>query len=366
MKNGKFLDDDLQNVTFWEKGRYLTSNGESEIAIAGDGAADWDSTQYNMILVNKTNTFIKYHLQKMPGKPFFTYVALGSVHKPHTPANKYSDGTQLKGQYPTAHMDVLHEVDKVVGSLVDHLKYQGVLNNTIIVFSSDNGGLGHRITNSSKYGHHSNGPLRGNKGSIHEGGHTIPMILRWDGGLIPKGEKRSHLIGLNDLFATLTDMVGIQKPSRQAVDSISFAKYVFNETNQIGLREYFGIWKHRFSTPEMLAAALRKGSLKLEYNFRTKKSKLFDLSQDQSEENDISSQNELLVNEMKQILRQIGPCVDRGGKFKVTHRRNPNATKTCRYMAKKKSRCKKFSPDAKINCGKTCSSSLTACSYLVE
>ena len=361
MRNGKFLDDDLQNVTFWEKGTYVTPKGESETLKSGDGAVDWDSTQYNMILVKKTKSFINFHLKKMPDKPFFTYVALGSVHVPHTPANEYLDGTPLNGQYPSKHMDVLNEMDKVIGSLVDHLKSHGVLDYTIIVFASDNGGLTGKKVN--EYGHLSNGPLRGRKGSIWEGGHTIPMILRWDNGLVPKGEKRSRLVGLSDLFTTLTDMVGIEKPSSQAVDSVSFANYLFNETNQNGLREYLGIWQVKGNIPRL--SALRKGSMKLVYNHTTKSSKLYDLSQDQSEEKDISAQNEVLVNEMKQTLRQIGPCVDRKRRFKVNLPWNPNARRKCSWFAKKKSRCN-LSIDAKTNCGKTCATSSYACISLVE
>ena len=315
-----------------------------------------------MILVNKTNTFINKHLEKMPDKPFFTYVALGSVHVPHTPANEYSDGTLLKGQYQTGHMDVLNEMDKVVGSLVDHLKSQGVLNNTIIVFASDNGGLGGDIS-SEEYGHVSNGPLRGYKGMIYEGGHTIPMIFRWDNGLVPKEEKRSRLVGLSDLFATLTDMVGIQKPGSQAIDSISFANYLFDETNQYGLREHFGIWRAYSHIQQF--SALRKGSMKLVYNHESRMSELYDLSKDQSEQTDISAQNEVLVNEMKQILRQIGPCVDRKGRFKVNVRWNPNFTTSCAWFARERSRCR-WSPDAKFNCGKTCASSSNACLSLVD
>ena len=259
-------------------------------------------------------------------------------------------------------MDVLYEMDKAIGSLVDHLRSQSVLNNTIIVFASDNCGLGGRF-GSEEYGHVSNGPLRGIKGSIWEGGHTIPMILRWNNGLVPKGEKRSHLVGLSDLFATLTDLVGIQKPSSQAVDSISFANYIFNETNQYDLRDHFGIWRVQGDKPKF--SALRKGSMKLVYNHETKKSELYDLSQDQSEKNDLSAQNEALVNKMKKNLRRIGPCMDKKGKFRVELQGKPNPTRICSWFAKKKSRCK-LTPDAKTNCGKSCASSLYACVSLVE
>ncbi len=73
---------------------------------------------YNKILVKETSRFINDHLEDRSEDPFFAYVALGSVHIPHSPPTMYSDGSPIAGEYPTAHMDLLVELDKVFGSLV--------------------------------------------------------------------------------------------------------------------------------------------------------------------------------------------------------------------------------------------------------
>lgn len=360
LRNGRFEDKDLRNITVWEAGNYVTPNGMSTILKSGDGAPDWESTQYNQIVVNETKAFVEEQIELRPEQPFFTYVALGAVHKPHTPAYKYMDGTPLEGQHPSKHMDVLKEVDKVVGSLTDHLRDQGVLENTIVIFTSDNGGLGV----SRRYGQLSNGPLRENKGSIYEGGHTIPMIMRWDNGLIPKGEKRSHLVGLSDVFATLTDLVGIPKPRSQAVDSISFADYVLHK-NKNGLRKHFGIW--RYIRTDHTHSALRWRSMKLVYDHETNKSELYDLSNDLSEKTDISEQKKWYVKKMKEHLLQIGPCIDRPGRFDVKLR-DSKATvqRSCAWFGRQKQRCG-WSHDARIYCGKSCASyEKVACTNLVE
>ena len=125
-----------------------------------------------MLLVNETARFLDDHEANRNGDPFFAFVALGNVHIPHSPPNKYLDGSRVAGQHATGHMDVLLEMDKVMGSLNQLLEERNMENDTIVVFTSDNGGLGGKW-GSRDYGHNSHGPLRGAKGQIWEGGHRI-------------------------------------------------------------------------------------------------------------------------------------------------------------------------------------------------
>ena len=110
------------------------------------------------------------------------------------------------------------------------------MRDTILIFTSDNGGLSNIATSSETIaGHVSNGPLRGHKADIFEGGHRVPMIIKWKGH-IDKGQSRSHMVGLNDLYATLCDLVGIEVPVGQAQDSVtSFADYIYDGNNTDGL-----------------------------------------------------------------------------------------------------------------------------------
>lgn len=314
-----------------------------------------------MILVNETESFVKTHLSRRSDDPFFTYVALGSVHAPHSPQFKYLDGSRVHRKYPGLHMDLLGEMDKVVGSLVQILEDNGVLNDTIIVFTSDNGGLGKSV----KFGHTPSGPLRGQKGSVYEGGHRVPFIMRWDNGNLPKGEKRQHLIGLNDLYATILEYAGITKPRIQGNDSISFAKYAQNQNMKMGLRKELGFWlyqqgKHTYS-------ALRDRSMKLVYNHLDKKSELYDLSNDLFETTDISSNHTDLVLQMKSRLLQLGPCQNRPGKFRIKfNHSNVTMAKNCGWVSKKwQQRC--YLPEAVLHCAKTCrTGGRKACASLVE
>ncbi len=159
LRDGKF--EDLTNITNWVYGTYSMPFGQSIIPRPADGSPTWDSTAYNMMLVNETARFVDDHLENRPEDPFFAYVALGAVHVPHSPPDKYMDGTDIAGEYGTAHMDLLAEMDLTVGSIIQHLEDRGVLGDTIVVFTSDNGGLGQRTTGSNAFGHDSSGPLRG-------------------------------------------------------------------------------------------------------------------------------------------------------------------------------------------------------------
>ena len=99
------------------------------------------STAYNQVVVNETLEFIENHVENSPHQPFFAYAALGAVHLPHSPPDRYLDGSLIKGMYPTPHMDLLLEVDMAVGSLVNAIEAKGIASDTIIIFTSDNGGL---------------------------------------------------------------------------------------------------------------------------------------------------------------------------------------------------------------------------------
>lgn len=134
------LQTKIADVKFWNKGSYNQPKGESIIQREGEGDPDWDSTAYNQNVVEDTIAFIDKQVKNNPNKPFMSYVSLGAVHGPHSPPDTYLDGTPIKGKYPTPHMDMLLEMDLAVGSLVDAIDSRGIASNTIIIFTSDNGG----------------------------------------------------------------------------------------------------------------------------------------------------------------------------------------------------------------------------------
>jgi arylsulfatase A-like enzyme len=305
-RNG-FLTTEKNNVIYWDAfSQHDMPNGISMIGKhGGEGDLNWDSTSYNMILVNETAAFIDNHMKDKPDDPFFAYVALGAVHIPHSPPNFYLDGSRICEKYPTRHLDMLLELDKVVGSLISIIEQRQATNNTIIIFTSDNGGL----RSSTEFSHYSSGPLRGTKGQIYEGGHRVPMIWRYD-GIFPKNESRNHMVGLNDVYATLCDIVEINVPYGSAYDSISFSKYLTSGNMTESLREYFPTWSYK-DTKGMIHAIQYHG-FKLIHDTESHQLSLYDIFHDIAETVDHST-NPVYLELMKSMyekLLALGPCPD--------------------------------------------------------
>lgn len=149
-------------------------------------------------------------------KPLFLYLALPSPHTPWLPAKKFL-GKSGAGMYG----DFVMTVDSVVGQVLASLDKAGLSQNTLVMFSSDNGPVWYQ-KDVEKFGHRSVGPLRGIKASAWEGGHRVPFIARWP-GRIQAGSRSDRTIAFADVFATAAEVAG-QKTIRKgaAEDSVSF------------------------------------------------------------------------------------------------------------------------------------------------
>jgi hypothetical protein len=351
LRNGTF-ETSIDDIIHWNEGNYSMPHGVSSIKTPGEGSEDWDSTAYNMILVNETKAFLDQNMDS--SDPFFAYVALGAVHLPNSPPDEFLDGSKVAGEYGTQHMDVLYEMDKVVGALVESLEERQLLEDTIIIFTSDNGGLNGE-TRSDLFGHLSNGGLRGAKGDVYEGGIRVPMTMRWDNG-IPKDEKRDKLIGLNDLYRTICGLVGIDVPDNQAMDSIDYSNHIYDESDMSGLRKYYGAWL--YDSSRLVSEAMRFKQFKLVRSYQNNTHALYDLGTDLSESHDISKENPDMVDKILKRLKIDGPCHDSDSRFEVQTVTNKLRYGKCEWFRDKQTskRCKKF-PEAKEHCKATCTNS---------
>lgn len=163
-------------------------------------------------LTEKATGWIK--LRK--GKPFFAYLATTQIHHPFTPAKRFQ-GTSQAGLYG----DFVHELDWMVGEVRKSLEAAGVADNTLILFTSDNGGmfnLGGR--HAAELGHRINSDLLGSKFGVWEGGHRVPFIAWWP-GKIPAGTVSDQLLSSVDLMATVAAIVGRELTDAERRDSIN-------------------------------------------------------------------------------------------------------------------------------------------------
>jgi len=165
-------------------------------------------------------------------KPFFLYFALTAPHKPCLPNPRFRGRTGL-GPYG----DFVVQVDWTVGQILKVLDECGVADNTLVIYTSDNGSYMYRrnvhpdhvedpSVQAYRPEHHkANGNLRGTKADIWEAGHRVPFFIRWPGHIKP-GTKCDATICLTDLFATFAEIIGKPIPKGAAEDSFSFLPYL--------------------------------------------------------------------------------------------------------------------------------------------
>lgn len=165
--------------------------------------------------------------------PFFLYLPLNSPHLPAAPST-IANGKSDAGIYG----DFVWETDHVVGRVLDALDTAGIADDTLVIFTSDNGGLWHwwdfradddggraPVSPRGKYvrefGHQSNADWRGTKADIYEGGHRVPFLVRWP-AQVSAGVESDALVELTDVFATVSEIVGGKAEGEAGMDSVSF------------------------------------------------------------------------------------------------------------------------------------------------
>lgn len=157
-------------------------------------------------------------------EPFFLYLATTNIHHPFTPAKRFQ-GTSQCGLYG----DFIHELDWIVGEIDACLKDNGLSDNTLVIFTSDNGGMFNLGGQTAfQAGHRQNSDLLGFKFGVWEGGHRVPMIVRWP-GKVPPGSVSNQLIGNVDMLATFAAVTGQTLDKTQQADSINMLPAFISE-----------------------------------------------------------------------------------------------------------------------------------------
>ena len=191
-------------------------NGISRIGwMSGGKSARWVDELMADTLTKKAVGFIEQNKDK----PFFLYLATHDIHVPRVPGDGYraKSGCGIRG-------DVIEEFDGTVGAVLDTLERLKLADNTLVIVTSDNGGVmddGYQDgAVEDAHGHKCNGVLRGYKGSLWEGGNREPFIVRWPGHIQP-GKTSDELIGLVDMMATFAAAAGVEMPADAGPDSFN-------------------------------------------------------------------------------------------------------------------------------------------------
>ena len=204
-------------------------------------------------------------------------------------------------QDDAAYAGMVENVDENVGKILKTLKDMGIDKNTIIVFSSDHGGLSNDGNKNERHLATTNFPLKAGKGHLYEGGIRVPLFIKWDNHLKPHIDNESIVIGM-DVFPTLLDL-SINK-TVEGIDGKSY-KTVLEGKDNWKDRTVFWISKKArpHSTGDSKAMVVRSGNYKLIQFLDTKKVELYNLKEDVSEENDLSTKNPKKTTQMLDLLK---------------------------------------------------------------
>lgn len=267
-------------------------------------------------LASETVQFIADHKDK----PFLAYLSFYSVHTPLMGrpdlVEKYEKrraeldepGPIFKPEPPREARQVqehavygamVEAMDEAIGKVLDALEENGVAENTLVIFFSDNGGL-----STGEGSPTANVPLRAGKGWLYEGGIREPLLVRWP-GVTPAGSVSAHPVISNDFFPTILEACGLPLLPEQHVDGVSLKPVLEEPDAEIAVDRtlfwHYPHWGNQGGTP---GSAVRSGEWKyIEWYFR-KEPELFNLASDPSETTNVADENPEVVSRMQNELKQ--------------------------------------------------------------
>lgn len=166
-------------------------------------------------LTKRAVEVIESHARQAEDQPLFLYFAMNAPHTPWVPEDSVL-GKSRAGQYG----DYVHQTDRSLGEVLDALERTGLAENTLLIAASDNGGMKSWLP--AVYKHQMNGAYRGQKGDVWEGGHRVPMIVRWPGE-VEAGSTNDALFSMTDLLMTFAQLTGGEVPEDAAEDSLDMS-----------------------------------------------------------------------------------------------------------------------------------------------
>ena len=220
---------------------------------------------------------------------FMLYLAYNAPHTPLQATEKYlSRFPNIKDKRRKTYAAMVSAVDDGVGRVLDALKEKGLDENTIVVFLSDNGGAHNNASD--------NGPLRGLKGDLFEGGIRVPFAMRWK-GVIPEGQTYKKPISSLDIMATIVGQTNVKINKEHPLDGVNLIPYLTGNDN--GAPHDMLFWRKW----EQNAMAIRQGNYKLVSNKNQdiNAPELFNLDKEISEQNNLSEEQ---LEKHNQLLKE--------------------------------------------------------------
>lgn len=262
-------------------------------------------------LTDKALDFITRHKEK----PFLLYLAHFGVHSPHEAKTnwieKFKNKPAAGGHRDPTYAAMIASVDESVGRVMRQLEDLKLSQKTLVIFSSDNGGVGGYAREGLKRsgGITDNAPLRGGKGMLYEGGIRVPYIFRWP-ETISAGTERKEAITSVDLYPTLLELAAIRPPSDYTLDGHSYAALLrntgrgYSEAKPIywHFPGYLGAGQQSWRTSPV--SAIRFGDWKLLEFLEDGRAELYNLNNDISEKNNLAAKTPEKTKELHLMLKE--------------------------------------------------------------
>lgn len=299
----------------WHYPTYLYRNGVKEPVEENLGGKR--GYYSNDIFTDEAVQFIK----KDRKTPFFLYLAYTTPHAellvpddsifakykgtfdetPFVGGKQGSDGVDSLGYYHSqaypkaAYASMITHIDNDVQKIIDQLKQLGIDENTVVMFSSDNGP--HKEGGANPTHFKSNGPLKGAKRDVYEGGIRVPFIVRWPGSVKP-GQVSDHVSAFWDILPTMADLAGVDVED-VPTEGISLLPTLMGDTTAQEKHKYL-YWE--FHENKYANQAVRKGKWKAVRHDPAEPLELYNLETDLAEEHNLAGENPDVVKQMKYIM----------------------------------------------------------------
>jgi arylsulfatase A len=275
------------------------------LGVEGGNSARYKHEDLAVMLTKRTVGWLG---EQSAEQPFFLYMAHRNIHGPLRPNKRFKGKSEI-GTYG----DFIRELDWSVGEVLRALDEKGLAKNTLVLFSSDNGGVvRYKPTDSASIkGHKVNGPLRGQKTDAYEGGHRVPLIARWP-GVIPARTEDSSLIALTDMLATFADFFGVELSDDAGEDSYSFLDALLDRKPRQATRKaivndsYCGVFAIRRGDWKLILSQHGggAGSQEIAHDPNKPAGQLYHLGRDLAESNNEYDKHPEIVESLSNLLVQ--------------------------------------------------------------
>lgn len=261
----------------WARGQFSTQFNEGPHFEPGGYLTDyWTDESIRVIKANRN-------------RPFFLYLAHWGVHNPlQATREDYDRFAHIEDHRMRVYAAMIHAVDRSVGRIVETLEQEGLAENTLIVFSSDNGGAPYVGLKDI------NAPYRGWKATFFEGGIRVPLFMKWPARIAP-GTQIDGPAGHIDITPTLVAAAGSNVPADIEIDGVNLLPFATGETEQARPHETL-FWQTAFYR------GVRHGDWKLQVSERPNKAWLFNLANDPTEQVNLATERPDMVAELQLLL----------------------------------------------------------------